>query len=117
MNRNSMQESLDHLQLIKKIKKEKDRLNFMNICSDNCIHSLCEACFNLIHNNIPLEKSKKSRLKKKLTPIRFHLRKLADPTVSVKDKRDLLKDPQVGGGIFSLIAAVVPALISALLPK
>ena len=47
----------------------------------------------------------------------LQVRKLADSKVSVKEKRNLLKDPQVGKGIFSLIAGVLPLLISALTPK
>ena len=43
--------------------------------------------------------------------------KLADYKVSVKEKRDLLKDPQIGKGIFSLISTVLPALISLLTKK
>ena len=43
--------------------------------------------------------------------------KLADYKVSVKEKRDLLKDPQIGQGIFSLISTVLPALISLLTQK
>ena len=66
---------------------------------------------------IPLTYYQKSRLKSKLMPICFHIRKLADYEVSVKEKRDLLKDPQIGEGVFSLISTVLPALISLLTQK
>ena len=46
------------------------------------------------------------------------LRKLADPKLSVKSKRKLLREPQVGNGIFTILAStVLPALISALASK
>ena len=50
-------------------------------------------------------------------PIWFIIRKLADYKVSVKEKRDLLKDPQIGQGIFSLISTILPAMISLLTKK
>ena len=78
---------------------------------------MCETCFNLLNGAIPLKPKAKSKLKQTLMPIRLQVRKLADSKVSVKDKKNLLKDPQVGKGIFSLIAGVLPLLISALTPK
>ena len=109
-------EKLDHLQCIRALRPDK-RFTFMETCSDNCIDSMCEFCFNLIEDNLPLEKSKRNRIKKKLNPIRFKLRKLADPKVSALEKRKLLQEKQVGEGIFPLITSIVPALISLLASK
>ena len=54
----------------------------------------------------------------KLKPIRDDVRKLSDSKLSVKTKREILRKPQVGKGIFTLLAtAVLPALISSLLAK
>ena len=109
-------EKLDHLQCIRALRPH-NRFTFMETCSNNCIESICEFCFNLIQGNLPLDKSKRSRIKEELKPIRFKLRKLADPEVSVQEKRELLQEQQVGEGIFPLIASIVPALISLLASK
>ena len=109
-------EKLDHLQCIRALRPDK-RFTFMETCSDNCIDSICEFCFNLIQENLPLKRKTKSRIVEKLKPIRLKLRKLADPEVSVQEKRKLLQEQQVGEGIFSLITSIVPALISLLASK
>lgn len=109
-------EKLDHLQCIRALKKQ-NRPAFIDTCSDNCINSICEFCFNLVNENLPIDKSKKNRIKTNLKPIRFKLRKLADPKVSTQAKRKLLKDSQVGEGIFPIIASLVPTLISLLTKK
>ena len=109
-------EKLDHLQCIRALRPEKRR-TFMETCSDNCIDSICEFCYNLIQENLPLDKSRRTRIKEKLKPIRFKLRKLADSKVSALEKRKLLQEEQVGDGIFPLIASIVPTLISLLTSK
>ena len=98
--------------------KRNERLSFLKNCPDECIHALCEICYNLLHQSIELKKDKKYRLKQKLKPIRVDVRKLADSKQSVKSKRKLLYKPQVGHGIFTILAStVLPALISALASK
>ena len=116
MDKKTMQKKIDHLQCLNSL-KPKDRLAVVDICSDDCIQAVCETCYNFLQNIIPLTYYQKCRLKSKLMPICFHIRKLADYKVSVKEKRDLLKDPQIGKGIFSLISTVLPALISLLTKK
>ena len=116
MNRKHLEKKLDHLKCFNTL-KPKDKLAVVDICSDDCIHAVCETTYNYLQGAIPLKASSKSKLKAKLMPIRLQVRKLADSKVSVKEKRNLLKDPQVGKGIFSLIAGVLPLLISALTPK
>ena len=117
MDSKTLQRKVDHLKCLSNL-KVKDRLSVVDICSDECIHAICESCFNLLKGTLPIEQEKRKRLKFKLMPIRFHIRKLADPKVSVKQKKDILKIPQVGKGIFSLIATtVLPALISAIASK
>ena len=71
-----------------------------------------------INQTIKLTKDRKHRVKKKLKPIRDDVRKLSNPKLSVKTKRKILRKPQVGKGIFTLLATtVLPALISSLLAK
>ena len=117
MNKQSLRKRISTLQNMKQLKKA-ERLSFLKNCPDECIHALCEVCFNLLHQTIKLGKDKKYRVKQKLKPIRVSLRKLADPKLSVKSKRKLLREPQVGNGIFTVLAStVLPALISALASK
>ena len=117
MDSKTLQRKVDHLKCLSNL-KAKDRLSVVDVCSDECIHAICESCFNLLKGTFPIEKEKSKRLKSKLMPLRFHIRKLADPKVSVKEKKDILNVPQVGKGIFSLIATtVLPALISAIASK
>ena len=109
-------EKLDHLQCIRALRPD-NRRTFMETCSDNCIDSICEFCYNLIQENLPLTRKTRYRIKTSLNPIRFKLRKLADPKVSPLEKRKLLQEKQVGDGIFPLIASIVPTLISLLASK
>lgn len=114
------QSILNRIQTLKHIKKLKrnQHLDFLNKCPDECIHTICEACYNILNQSVKLNKDQKHRVKKKLKPIRDDVRKLSDPKLSVKTKRKILRKPQVGNGIFTLLATtVLPALISALIPK
>lgn len=117
MNKQTMQKRVNTLRRMKQLKPDQ-RLGFLKSCPDECIHALCEVCYNLLHQSLKIDKDKKYRLKKKLLPIRVDVRKLADPKLSVKTKRKLLSKPQVGAGIFTILAStVLPALISALTSK
>lgn len=117
MDQRTMKKRVNLFQNMKQLKRD-ERMSFLKNCPDECIHALCEVCFNLLHQTIKLEKNKKYYLKKKLKPIRVSLRKLANPKLPVKSKRKLLKEPQVGNGIFTILAStVLPALISALASK
>ena len=117
MDKRTLRKRITTLQNMKQLKKA-ERLSFLENCPDECIHALCEICFNLLHQTIQLKKDKKHRLKQKLKPIRVDVRKLADSKLSVKSKRKLLSNPQVGHGIFTILAStVLPALISAIASK
>ena len=114
MDKQTLKNRVNMFQKMKQLKKG-ERLSFLENCPDECIHALCEICFNLLHQSIKLDKNKKYRVKRKLTPIRVDVRKLADSRQSVKSKRKILSNPQVGHGIFSILATtVLPALLSAL---
>ena len=117
MDKQSLRKRVDTLNNMNQLKKA-ERLSFLKNCPDECIHALCEVCFNLLHQTIKLGKDKKYRLKQKLKPIRVDLRKLADSKLSVKSKRRILRKPQVGNGILGILATtILPALISALTSK
>ena len=117
MDKKNMEKRVDMFQNMKQLKRDK-RFSFLKTCPDECIHALCEVCFNLLHQTLKLGKDKKYRLKKKLQPIRVDVRKLADSKLSVRSKRKLLSKPQVGNGIFTILAStILPALISAIASK
>jgi len=117
MDTQSMYRKIHTLKHIKQLKPDQ-KLDLLKKCPDDCIHTTCEACYNIVNQTIKLSKDRKYRLKKKLRPIRDDIRKLSNPKLSVTTKRKILRKPQVGKGIFTLLATtVLPALISALIPK
>ena len=93
--------------------------SFLKKFSDDEIHCICEACYDILDGNIPMNKNnKKLKLKNKLIQIKDKIRKLGNSKISVKTKRKLLDIPQFGRGIVSAIATVVlPAIISMLSKK
>ena len=117
MDKQTLTNRVKTLQHIKQLKSNQ-RLDFLKNCSNECIHAICEVCYNILHESLKLNKDKKFRIKKKLKPIRVDVRKLADAKLSVNTKRKILSKPQVGRGVFTVLAStVLPALISALLSK
>ena len=117
MDEPSMLNRIHTLKTIKQLKANQ-HLDFLKKCPDECIHAICEACYNILNQSLKLSKDQKHRLKKKLKPIRNDVRKLSNPKLSVKTKREILRKPQVGKGIFTLLATtVLPALISSLISK
>ena len=88
---------------------------FLKKLSDDEIHCICEACHNILDENILKTKNTKFKLGRKLKPVRNEIRKIGNYQISVKTKRRLLSNPQVWRGILSDIASVVlPTLISLL---
>ena len=55
----------------------------------------------------PIETKKKYQLKKRLTPIKKEISQLANPKLLMERKRKLLKNPQVGFGVFTSLASFV----------
>jgi len=111
------------VQLIKTINsvnqlKKGEKLDMAQDCPEHIIHSVCECCYNLCQGYLPLPREKKYRARNALKPIRHEVRELADSGTLLKRKRQLLSDPQVGNGVFTILAStILPALISALIPK
>ena len=95
------------------LKKSNKDMSFIDEYSDDKIHDICEACYNIVHMKFPLESKKKYQLKKRLTPIKKEVMQLANPKILIKTKRKLLKKQQVGFGVFTALASfVIPALLS-----
>ena len=79
------------------------------------IHIISQCCFNLLEDNIPLPLSKKKVIKILLKPMGGrNILKLADYRETVGEKQNILAKPQVGHGLFTLLAGtILPALVSA----
>ena len=98
--------------------KKTKNMSFIDDYDDGKIHIICEACYNIVNKKIPLEKKKENKLKKGLMKIHKEVRQLANPKLTLKTKRKILKTSQVGSGIFTALATiVVPALLSLLAKK
>ena len=118
MTKTMLEHKLESLQsLPERLKKNAD-MGFVDEYSDDKINDICEACYNIVHKKLPLNKTKNSQLKKKLLPIHNDVRRLANPKLQLRTKRRILKQSQVGSGVFTALASfVIPTLISLLTPK
>ncbi len=115
--RKIIQNRIDLLKLIKSIPSSK-RKDILNISDESTIHSICEILHNLFKNNFGLNLNKCGHIKRKFMPHKAKIKILMNPKTSVKKKRQILNDNQIGNGIFSMLATVaIPALISALTGK
>ena len=113
-----MENSLYFTKKTPKYNQKGERKRYLEFCSDDEIHAICGACKNFLCNNIKLTEKKRANLRKKLGPIKNDIRKLSKPQTSIKKKREMLKDDQVGKGVFSLLASVIiPSIVSALAGK
>ena len=113
-----LKQKLNSLQSLPKRLKKNEDMSFIDNYSDNKINDICEACYNIVQKKLPLNKTKNSQLKKKLLPIHNEVRRLANPKLQIRTKRRLLKQPQVGSGVFTALASfVIPTLISLLSSK
>jgi hypothetical protein len=118
MTKTMLKRKLKSLQSLPRGVNKNADMGFVDEYSDDKIHDICEACYNIVNKKLPLNKSKNNLLKKKLLPIHNEIRQLANPKLQLKTKRRLLKQSQVGSGVFTALATfVIPALISLLTSK
>ena len=102
------------IQVLKYIKSLKgDYQGFAKHTNSKDIHTISTCCFNLLEDNIPLPTKKKKSIKLFLMPIEKEIKLMSKRNSSLKQKRDILSDPQIGHGILTLLATtILPALIS-----
>ena len=118
MEKKHLRRILSTLTKIPKNNRKSTRKQYIKSCSNNEIHAICGACRNLLANNIKLSNSKKKYLRKQLNPIKFDIRTLSKPNISLQKKREILKKDQTGKGVFSLLASVIiPSIVAALAGK
>ena len=113
MKNSGLNKKIKSLSTLPALKRSNKDMSFIDAYSDDKIHDICEACYNIVHMKFPLESKKKYQLKKRLTPIKKEVMQLANPKILMKTKRKLLKKQQVGFGVFTALASfVIPALLS-----
>ena len=109
---NNMNEVLQLLKYIKSLKG--DYQGFAQHTNSRDIDTITICCANLLQDNIPLPISKKKSVKLLLAPIEKDIKSLSKRGVSIKKRRAILTNPQVGSGILTLLAGtLLPAIISA----
>ena len=97
-----VQEVKDAIQVLKYIKSLKgDYRGFAQHTNSKDIHIISSCCFNLLEDNIPLTHAKKEQIKIFLKPIKKEINIISNKRGSVKSKREILSDPQIGT-VFSL---------------
>ena len=113
MKNSGLNKKLKSLSTLPALKRSNKDMSFIDAYSDDKIHDICEACYDIVHMKFPLDSKKKYQLKKRLTPIKKDVMQLANPKILMKNKRKLLKKQQVGFGVFTALASfVIPALLS-----
>lgn len=113
----TIQNRIDLLKLLKSIPSSK-RANIMKISDEYTIHSICEVLHNLFRNNFGLNLNRCNHIREKYAPHKTKIKTLMNPRASIKKKRDILADNQVGSGLFSVLASIaIPALVAALSSK
>lgn len=106
------------LNIIKKLKKE-DLLLLFDLMNDHSKNILCESVYNLLYNlkSLKIQDDKKRKIRRILLPHKNDFVNIANHKINHTKKNKLLKK-QIGSGVFtSLMAVLVPTLISALSKK
>ena len=101
-----------HLQLMEIIRDtKKDKVcSLIDHLDDNSIDNICECMYNIIHTDLHLPKTKKTKLKnliKNHCPT-HHLNKITKQSIPVSNRRRALK--QVGGFLPMILATAIPFL-------
>ena len=106
----------DAIQVLKHIKSLKgDYKGYAEHANSRDIHIISGCCYNLLKDNIPLYASQKKKIKIFLEVYHEEINVLSSKKASVKKKREILSNPQIGPGILIVLTKVIlPALVSAL---
>jgi hypothetical protein len=104
------------LRLIKKLKGPEISELIMHL-DDNSIDHLCEACYNLLYNDMNLTKQKKTRLKRYIkSNCSIHrLKQISTKNVPISKRRRCLS--QEGKGLPLLLASVIPFITDLIFGK
>ena len=104
------------VQDLKCFTKNKKKVHLLCGCEDDVIHAISLLLFNFLGGK--LEVKKKAQVRKKLYPIRYFIRLLADKRVSLRRKRKILVDPGIRLILFPIIKSIlVPTLLKSMKEK
>ena len=107
------------IRLLKYIKSLKGNPSgFLKYTNTRDIDIICRCCHNLLLGNIPLTPKEKNKIKKIIEPDFEKIKLFARKHESIKKKRRVLSENQIGSGIFTLLATtLLPILISSIAGK
>ena len=94
------------LSVLSNFAKSKNKKEFVQICDEKALHTICELCYNIIYGKGEMTLNK--RTIKKLLPIRSFLHTLANPRGSFKKKRLILSQISDHYPIFT--KTIIPTL-------
>ena len=114
-----VKEISDIIQVLKYIKSLKgDNLSYIKHTNSKDIELICKCCHNLLLGNFPLTKKQRATIKEIIHPNIEKIKILARKNESIKKKRKVLSEKQIGSGIFTLLATtLLPILISSIAGK
>ena len=116
ISRNEKKKYLPLLDTLRKL-NGNDVSNIMDFLTDDAIDHVCECVYNVLHTDLSLSSSKKTRLKKfiKSNCSIHRLKKISKKTLPVSKRRKALK--QEGKGQPLLLPSVIPFLANLFAPK
>ena len=85
---------------------ECEGCDYFKHCSNDKVDTIYRWCKHILNNGEQYDENKRTKVKVKWMPIKFHVRALADPKQSLDAKRKLLQKASVGDGVLSGLAAL-----------
>lgn len=89
------------LKNLKCFTRDKKKIHFVCCCEDNIIKSISQLLKHFLNKKLKIKK--RTKLRRKLYPIRRHIRKLADVKVSLRGRRQILVDNKVSTILFPIL--------------
>ena len=115
MKKAQLKKEIEILKEVGKLGKSKGSENFFKNCSQKYISSIGQCCHNITQNGFNFNKSQATKVRRKLGPIKKSIRDLANESIPIEKKRNILMKKQIGHGIISLLAStLIPLLVSAI---
>lgn len=98
-----------YLELLRTAQPQQ-RKALLQTITDKQLDAVCACAYNLIRGNVPVSPAQK----KKLSPHKVHIRKLADKSLTRQSKKKILNQR---GGFFlgTILKAILPPVLGSLL--
>ena len=94
---------------------ECEGCEYFEHCSNDKIDTIYRWCKHILNNQEKYDAKHIEKVKVKWMPIRFHVRKLADPEQSLEAKRKVLQKASVGDGVLSGLAKLALPMVNTFL--